>query len=85
VSLEKESLAFLANPARWPAYPFLPLLKGDFGEGTDEVGVLYADGKPVIYRTNLFTLPKTVEEFRALPQSCYGSFADILADGWRID
>jgi hypothetical protein len=35
--------------------------------------------------TNLFTLPRTLDQFLALPKEIYDTFDELVAAGWRVD
>jgi hypothetical protein len=83
-------LLFVTTPALWPAWPFLPVVRRT--RGREEVGVLFDDlgvcgraGSAAVILTNLFALPPTVAELLALPTETFGSGAELLRAGWRVD
>jgi hypothetical protein len=61
--------------------------------GELEYGVLYAGWtvahragcRTTVFLCNLFLLPRTEEEFLALPKEVFASAAEIAAAGWRVD
>jgi hypothetical protein len=81
----------LATPARWPLWPFLPVVRRCRGE--EELGVLFdalhaagrAGYSATVWFTNIFTLPTTLAEFLALPREVYDSVDELVAAGWRAD
>jgi hypothetical protein len=84
-------LLFLATPALWPSWPFLPLVRRRPG-GAEELGLLFdaaAAGVPdrryAVRHANLFLLPATLAEFLALPAEIYDSAEAVFAARWRID
>ena len=38
-----------------------------------------------VFMVNLFTLPRTLPEFLALPREVFDAAEELLAAGWRID
>ncbi len=86
------NLLFLATPALWPAWPFLPLVRRLPGR-EEECGLLYdvlhLSGRTgysaSVFLVNLFALPATEEEFLALPRETFDSPEEVYAAGWRVD
>jgi hypothetical protein len=89
-SSRERTVQYLSDPALWPAWPFLPVVRRT--RGVEELGVVFdarAAGltgySSTVWLTNLFLLPPAVEQFLALPHETFDG-ADELADaGWRID
>ncbi len=84
-------LLFLATPALWPSWPFLPVVRRT-ARGA-EYGLLFdpaAAGQPsgrrfAVYRGNLFLLPATLAEFLASEHETYDSAEAVYVDHWRVD
>jgi hypothetical protein len=94
-------LEFIADPDRWPNWPFLPLKKPQ-PEGPPEcvLCVRVAEGW-AIFRANLFMLVRVAEgwaifranlfmlpepeEFKAAWIKTYASAEEVVADGWVVD
>jgi hypothetical protein len=80
----EHDLKMMATPDAWPAWPLLPL-KRYAGGDLDCAFILEQprhDAK-VLYLGTMFE----VNEVRSDPsrQKRYETFADIYADGWRVD
>ena len=88
----RRNLLFLATPALWPVWPFLPLIRRR-PDGGEDYGVLYdcwtKAGRPgfraTVFLTNLFELPPSEDELLVLPREVFDSPEEIVAAGWRID
>jgi hypothetical protein len=86
-------LLYMAKPALWPVWPFLPLSRRKHGTAEEELGLLYdspASTVPfgpavTVHLANLFLLPRTEVEFLALPKEQYDSPEDAFESGWRVD
>jgi hypothetical protein len=82
---------FLACPALWPAWPFLPVVRRV--GGAEEYGLLYDAWAvagvpglgPTVFFANLFLLPATVAEFLALPRETHDKPGEVYEAGWRVD
>jgi hypothetical protein len=95
------NLLFMAQPKRWSAWPFLPLIhRTTEGDGDYECGVLFdlmglhgmTGFAATVFFTNLFTLPPTLDDFLALPKEVlalpkevYDTPEEVFAAGWRVD
>ena len=85
------TVLFLTNPALWPCWPFLPVVRRtDRGE---ELGVVF-DARSVcgrtgfsacVFLTNGFALPPTLDAFFARPRESHDSAEELFDRGWRID
>src|SRR5262245_38165948 len=82
---------FMANPALWPAWPYLPLVRRTRGEL--ECGLLF-DAQPMcslpglrttVFFATLLLPPPTLEQFLALPREVFGTPEEVYAAGWRVD
>jgi hypothetical protein len=82
---------FVATPALWPGWPFLPVVRRT--RGTEELGVLFDVGavcgrtgfSATVFKTNLFALPPTVDELLALPKEVFDTAEELVTNGWRVD
>jgi hypothetical protein len=88
------NLLYMAEPKRWSAWPFLPLIRHTQGGEDDyECGVLFdlmgLHSMPgfgaTVFFTNLFTLPPTLDELLALEKEVYDTPEEVFAAGWRVD
>ena len=84
------TLLFLANPALWPAWPFLPVVRRC--RGREELGVVFdaraagRTGDPAtVYVTNLFLLPPDLPAFLALPHEAFDTAEQLAEAGWLVD
>ncbi len=82
---KEQDKLIIRDPNKWPQWPYLPVKKHLRYEL--KCGVIIEDGAKdvTIYMTNLFNLPKTSAEFKALPQVKYNSVDELLNDGWEVD
>ncbi len=85
------TVLFLANPAFWTHWPFLPVVRRTARR--EELGVVF-DARSVcgrtgfsacVFLTNVFALPPTLDEFFALPREAHDSADELFDRGWRID
>src|SRR5579871_392421 len=83
------SLALITKPARWPCYPFLPLVRHRTARDP-ELAVLY-DAWGVSSRTgysatvflqNVLLLPATESELLSGPREVFDTLAELLDAGW---
>lgn len=86
----ERTLLFLASPALWPAWPFLPVVRRT--RGREELGVLFdsrAAGltgySATVFITNLFTLPPDLSAFLALPHETFDGAEEVADSGWLVD
>ena len=90
VRTRDRTVLFVGAPARWPHWPFLPVVRRT--RGREELGVVFdaraarlTGHEIAVSVTNLFLLPPDLPAFLALPNETFDS-ADELADaGWRVD
>jgi hypothetical protein len=86
--IEQVTREFLADPNKWPNWPYLPMKKypkGGVGNSVLGIVVEGVDLKSVVYETNLFSLPKTPEGWVALPKHEYITLQALMNDGWIVD
>ncbi len=85
-------LEFIKFCGGWPCWPYLPIKRGE--HYPEDCMLLWAgnwsdDNTPrfplAVYNCNLWSLPKTVEEFKAKKFKEYESVEALLADGWVVD
>jgi hypothetical protein len=89
---EQRDLILFRNPKLWPTWPLLPIVRRKV-DGEVECGVLYdlvGTGGPcgysaAVFLTNLFTLPRTLDHFLALPKEVFDTAEEIAAAGWVVD
>ena len=84
------TVRYLAAPALWPAWPFLPLVRRT--RGREELGVAFdarAAGltgySATVFLTNLFLLPPSFDAFLALPKEVFDTAEEVAAAGWSVD
>lgn len=86
------NLVFFRTPSLWQVWPFLPVMRRRPGLEM-ECGLLY-DAKTqsgllgysaTIFLCNLFLLPRTLEEFLALPKEVHDTPDEVYDAGWRVD
>jgi hypothetical protein len=91
-SVRARNLLFFARPDLWPAWPFLPLVKR-LPDRPPEYGVLFdAMGShdlpgysATVFLTNLFLMPRQLNEFLALPKEVFDTREELADAGWCID
>jgi len=88
--LRDRAVLFLSTPALWPSWPFLPVVRRC--NGREELGVVFdslAAGltgySATVFLANIFSLPRTFEEFLALAKETFDSREELAAAGWLID
>lgn len=75
---------FILSDLEWPRWPLLPVKR--YGtEPMAETGLIQADDKTTVIFGNLFDLPKTAKDWKALKRITYDSIEALLADGWKVD
>ncbi len=86
----ERTLLFLTNPALWPAWPFLPVVRRT--RGREELGVVFdarAAGltgySATVFVCNLFRLPPDLSAFLALPHETLDTAEELISDGWLVD
>ena len=85
-------LLYLATPALWPAWPYLPLMRRNPGKEEecglllDLLGLTGRDGaQTTVFLSNLFLVPAELEDFLALPREVFATPEEVYASGWRVD
>lgn len=85
------TVLYLTNPALWPCWPFLPVVRRTTGR--EELGVVF-DARSVcgrtgfsacVFLTNVFALPPTLDAFFALPREMYDAAEELFDGGWLVD
>jgi hypothetical protein len=85
-------LFFFRHPERWPAWPYLPVVRRKPG-GAMDLGVIYdfahASGRTgyccTVILCNLVFVPDTEEQLLALPKEVFDTFEEVAAAGWAVD
>lgn len=79
----------IRNPLRWPAYPFLPLVRRRGDGNMPDLGLLIAPEESVIWDLNLYSLPRSgkLSDLRASSTvlARYETVEAMLEDGWEVD
>jgi hypothetical protein len=83
---------FMATPALWPLWPFLPLVRQRAGREV-ELGVLFdarhacglAGHSATVFLTNLLDVPRRLADLLALPREVFDRPEEVVEAGWRID
>ncbi len=86
----ERALLFLTTPALWPHWPFLPLVRR--AGGREELGVVFdaraarlTGYSATVFKTCLFLLPPTFEQFLALPRDTFDTADELIDAGWVVD
>ena len=86
----ERTLLFLTTPALWPMWPFLPVVRRT--RGAEELGVVFdsrAAGltgfSATVFRTNLFLLPASFEQFLTAAPRHLRQRRGLLESGWAVD
>ena len=82
-------LEMMKQPDYWPRWPLLPV-KRRVKHSSPDTGLLFANGKPIIYTVNMFQLDdlpgKTWGEKLANGEKIeFTSFEEMVAAGWEVD
>ena len=85
------TLYFLRNRKEWNHWPFLPVVRRS--SGTEELGVVFdcfAAGGPAgysctVWATNLFLLPRRLDQFLMLPKEVFDVPEELTKAGWVVD
>jgi hypothetical protein len=85
-------LRFFRHPRLWATWPFLPVVRRK-ADGEMEYGVLYdcwtvgrrGGFSATVFLCNLFLMPRTEDEFLALPKEVFDTPEEVAAAGWRVD
>src|SRR4051794_9923514 len=88
----QRDLLFMSTPSLWDHWPILPVVRHR-GGGEMDTGLMYdtrgaarlAGLAATVFIGNIFLLPRTLDEFLALPRETYDTFEEVVAAGWRID
>lgn len=88
----KRNLLFLSSAALWPHWPFLPVIRRRPGK-EEEYGILFdaftACDLPgysaTVFLTNLFEIPRPLDQLLELPKEVFDTPDEIEAAGWRVD
>jgi hypothetical protein len=76
------AIDFARDQDKWPAWPVLPVKRGDYFNEPDGLGYLFAGTpvQPVVYIGNIFAADPANDK-----PIVYGSLEELFGDGWRID
>jgi len=84
------TVLFVATPALWPSWPFLPVVRRC--NGREELGVMLDSRSAgltgfsaTVFSTNLFALPASLNEFLALPHETFDSAEELADAHWLVD
>jgi hypothetical protein len=84
------TVLFLSNPALWPAWPFLPVVRRT--RGAEELGVVFdaraarlTGYSATVFACNMFALPPDFASFLALPKEVFDAAEELAAAGWCVD
>lgn len=100
-TVQHDDAQMIFDPDRWPAWPYLPIKRGNNKLAEGNLGIIWvgggqykfndATGKPEmvmpvrVYGAYLFDLPKDAEAFKATKSHEYPTVGALLADGWMVD
>jgi hypothetical protein len=88
----QRDLHFLGNPDLWVMWPFMPVIRFS-PDGRIDYGVLF-DAQKVcnitgyrctVFLTNVFSVPRRLDQFLTLPREVFDTFDELIAAGWRVD
>jgi hypothetical protein len=82
---------FLARPALWPVWPYLPVVRRR--RGREELGILFdfrgTSGRTglsaAVFLTNLFLAPADERRLLDLPHEIYDAPEEVADAGWDVD
>lgn len=87
--------AMIRDSDLWPMWPCLPLKRRNNSLEDKNLGFLLATeehrmavegrGKLCVYHGYIFSLPKTQEQWDAIPRTEYATVEELLADDWIVD
>jgi hypothetical protein len=84
-------LHFMGDSSLWVTWPFLPLVRRhpdgrtDFGVLFDAPAINLTGYRCTVWFTNLFTIPRRLDQFLSLPKEVFDTFDELVAAGWRVD
>jgi hypothetical protein len=91
-SVRARNLLMFSRPDLWPAWPFLPLVKrlpgqpSGYGVLFDAMGSHDLPGfSAAVFLTNLFLMPRQLDEFLALPKEVFDTRDEMADAGWCVD
>jgi hypothetical protein len=77
---EDSTIRFMEDIDHWPKWPVLPVKRRT--KNDTEIGILWAEKKPIIYLVNMYNIPPDLTK---APQISYESFQALVFDGWVVD
>jgi len=87
---ENRTVLFVATPALWPSWPFLPVVRRS--KGHEELGVIFDSRSAgltgysaTVFAANLFALPASLNEFLALPHETFDTAEELADAQWLVD
>jgi hypothetical protein len=86
------SRAVMGDPARWPVYPFLPVIRVG-ADGLDDLGAMFdAFGfagwtgfSATVFLGPVHDLPDAPAGLRALRREVFDTVDEVLDAGWRVE
>jgi len=85
-------LLYIRTPQLWTHWPFLPLVRRpkdgeiELGVLVDLFGALNLPGYgSTVFITNLFLLPRRLEDLLALPKEAFDTAEEVVRAGWVVD
>jgi hypothetical protein len=86
------TLHFLTHREQWPLWPFLPLVRRRPG-CEEELGVVFdalgacdlAGFSSTVFATNLFLMPRSLDQFLSLPHETFDAPEEVFEAGWTVD
>ena len=91
VKVIQRTALYLTNPALWPLWPFIPVVRRS--SGLEEDAMVYDARNAVnltgysatVFITNLSTMPDKCREFLKLPKEVFVTAEEMADAGWRVD
>jgi hypothetical protein len=86
LSTQKAMVNFIVDIDGWPRWPILPLKrkneKASFGM---DMGVITVGNLTTVLLTDMFSLPRSQEEYDSMDKVEYNTINEMILDGWEVD
>lgn len=90
---DEATRTMIVDPGMWVHFPFLPMRKGNLTDIDNmELGVIHSVGtalktdlKPIVIKSNMLMLPRSLGELKQLDSIDFDSVDEMMEAGWRVD